>query len=136
MRKLPVKALIAVNAFAGLVACGPKLSAEGVRVHVAETAQAPLCRPIGNVEGEGPDHEKAEIVLRNRAGELKANTVVITEHAMTPGEVKLVGQAYGCSASNNPAATPVVAPEAAPVPVPVPAPAPAPVAAPAPAPTK
>lgn len=124
MRKTSVKALIAINALAGLAACGPKLSAEGVRVHVAETAQAPLCRPIGNVEGEGPDHEKAEVVLRNRAGELKANTVVITEHAMTPGEVKLVGQAYGCSASNNPAATPMVAPETVPVPVPVPAPAP------------
>jgi hypothetical protein len=106
----PVKALIGVHALAGLVACGPKLSSEGVRVHVAETAQAPLCRPIGNVEGEGNDHEKAEIQLRNKAGELKANTVVITEHAMTPGEVKLVGQAYGCSASNAPAAAPVVVP--------------------------
>lgn len=124
MVKTPGKVLLALNVLAGLAACGPKLSAEGVRVHVAETAQAPLCRPIGNVEGEGPDHEKAEVVLRNRAGELKANTVVITEHAMTPGEVKLVGQAYGCSASNNPVATPVVAPETVPVPVPVPAPAP------------
>lgn len=110
----PVKALIGVHALAGLVACGPKLSAEGVRVHVAETAQAPLCRPIGNVEGEGSDHEKAEIKLRNKAGELKANTVVVTEHAMTPGEVKLVGQAYGCSASNAPALAPSVTP--APVP--------------------
>lgn len=109
-----VKALIGFHALAGLAACGPKLSAEGVRVHVAETAQAPLCRPIGNVEGEGSDHEKAEIALRNKAGDLKANTVVITEHAMTPGEVKLVGQAYGCSASNAPALAPT-----APMPAPV-----------------
>lgn len=116
-----LKVLIGVNALAGLVACGPKLSAEGVRVHVAETAQAPLCRPIGNVEGEGSDHERAEIILRNHAGELKANTVVITEHAMTPGEVKLVGQAYGCSASNNPAISPVITTETAPAPVPAPA---------------
>jgi hypothetical protein len=96
-----------------------------MHVQVAETAQAPLCRPIGNVEGEGADHEKAEITLRNRASELNANTVVITEHAMTPGEVKLVGQAYGCSASNNPNAAapntvtaPVVAPEAIVAPAP------------------
>ena len=126
-----IKVLTGFTALASLVACGPKLSAEGVRVHVAETAQAPLCRPIGNVEGEGSDHEKAEIVLRNKAGEMKANTVVITEHAMTPGEVKLVGQAYGCSASNAPMLAPtmppasvapaIMPPAAAPAPVPTPA---------------
>jgi hypothetical protein len=123
--------LLGLSTLATLAACGPKLNAGGVRVQVAETAQAPLCRPIGNVEGEGSDHEKAEINLRNRAGELNANTVVITEHAMTPGEVKLVGQAYGCAASNNPAAAapgtvttpapdaaPVVAPEAMVAPAP------------------
>lgn len=117
--------LFGCSTLAGLAACGPKLSAGGMHVQVAETAQAPLCRPIGNVEGEGADHEKAEITLRNRAGELNANTVVITEHAMTPGEVKLVGQAYGCSASNDPAA-------AAPNTITTPAPGAAPVVAPEP----
>lgn len=119
------KVLFALTLLAQATACGPKLSAVGTHVQVAETAQAPLCRPIGNVEGEGSNHEKAEITLRNRAGELNANTVVITEHAMTPGEVKLVGQAYGCAANNNPsAASPntVTAPVIAVPPVVVPAP--------------
>ena len=119
------KVLFGLFTLAMASACGPKLSAVGMHVQVAETAQAPLCRPIGNVEGEGSDHEKAEITLRNRAGELNANTVVITEHAMTPGEVKLVGQAYGCAASNNPAAASpntITAPITAMPPVVVPAP--------------
>jgi hypothetical protein len=106
-----------VSAFVGsLAACGPSLTLDGQQVKVAESA-AKTCRPISTIVGEGSSREKAEVDLRNRAAEIHANTVVVTEHADAGGKVKLTGQAFGCHADEDLGAAKIMP---APVPEPVP----------------
>ena len=79
-----------------LAACGPKLTMEGARVKVAASLPAATCTAISTLLADGGSREKAEIVLRNKAGEMSANALVISETAENDGRYRLVGQAYGC----------------------------------------
>jgi hypothetical protein len=99
-----------------LAACGPSLTLDGQQVKVAESASK-TCRPISNIVGQASSREKAEIDLRNRAAEIHANTVVVTEHSDNDGKVKLTGQAFGCHADEDLGAAKIApAPAAEPVP--------------------
>lgn len=70
----------------------------GARVKVAENANATSCHPISGIEAEAATREKAEILLRNKAGEMSANAVLITETIVNDGVVRLTGEALGCKA--------------------------------------
>src|SRR5690348_7085209 len=81
----------------GLVACGPKVTMAGAGVHVAkERSQVTGCQPISAVASTKGSEEKAEADLRNRAGELNANWVLIDDKVENDGSVNLKGTAYTC----------------------------------------
>ena len=84
------------------VACGPALTMEGARVKVAPgAADVTNCQNISNVDALAGDKEAAEIMLRNKAGTLNADNVVVTETVENGGQVKLVGKAYSCAAAQS-----------------------------------
>lgn len=98
--KTPQAFLTVCFSLVSLTACGPKLSSQGLSVKVAESAPAETCRVIGTVEAENSNEPRAQVMLRNKAGEMRANTVVVTRHTEEAGRIKLVGQAFGCEHKN------------------------------------
>jgi len=85
-----------------LGACGPKLSLEGARVKLlAPTDELGSCQPISNVDGSGGSKEGAEVAIRNKAGKMNADRVVVSDTLEASGKVKLVGKAYSCSAAQQ-----------------------------------
>ena len=80
------------------LACSPSLTMEGARVRVAQGANVDgNCRPISNVDVQAGDQEDAEILLRNKAGEMNANMVTVAEKVEAGGDVKLIGKSYSCT---------------------------------------
>lgn len=69
---------------------------EGAGVRIADNAGGMDCKPISNIEAEAGSKEKAEILLRNKAGEMNANTVWVTDTLENGGQVRLKGKAIGC----------------------------------------
>lgn len=69
----------------------------GAGVHVAKArTDVNGCQPISAVEStEGSEHG-AETDLRNRAGRMNANWVLITDKVENGGYVNLKGTAYNC----------------------------------------
>jgi hypothetical protein len=99
MKRVLATVTVTVAAACGLIACGPKLTFEGSRVKLLTLKdEIGNCQPISNVDGVGGSQEKAEISIRNRAGTMNADRVVITDALESSGRVKLVGKAYSCSA--------------------------------------
>ena len=84
-----------------LLGCGPSLTLEGARAKVAPADAVARCSPISSVEGTGGSLEKAEIDLRNKAGTMNADRVVITDTAEAGGSVRLTGKAYGCASAQT-----------------------------------
>lgn len=83
----------------GLVfACGPKLTFEGSRVKLIDRAHGD-CQPIGNVRGVGSSTETAEVEIRNQAGTMNANALVIEERGEGSDGSIATGIAYRCQAS-------------------------------------
>lgn len=81
-------------------ACGPALTMEGARVKILPEAPVNTCNAISQVQGDGASHDKAEVMLRNHAGEMNANAVVVTENVDNGGQVRLIGKAYGCKSDS------------------------------------
>lgn len=81
----------------GLIACGPKLTMSGAGVHVAKARnEVTGCQPISAVSSTQRSPEKAEVDLRNHAGDLNANWVLIDDKIENAGMVNLKGTAYTC----------------------------------------
>ena len=89
-------ALAVAGLVLGAAACAPQLTQLGARVQVAKTISPVDCRAIGDVDGAGSSQQSAQTRLRNAAGEMHANTVVISEAIDNQGQVSLHGQAFGC----------------------------------------
>jgi hypothetical protein len=96
--KKTITLLACVSGFA-LVGCGPSLTLEGARAQIAQKEAVVSCQPISNVDGAGGSKEKAEIALRNKAGTMNADRVVVTDTAEAGGQVRVTGEAYSCSAA-------------------------------------
>ncbi|MEO0813094.1 MAG: hypothetical protein AAFY60_09550 [Myxococcota bacterium] len=93
-RLIPVFAALAFT-----VGCGSSiaLTTRGALVQLADgSALHPDCKPIQDVKVQGKDAEQAEIVLRNKAGAMAAQKVVIVNRAEVPGGLVVEGRAYGC----------------------------------------
>ncbi|MBN1960068.1 MAG: hypothetical protein JW841_03915 [Deltaproteobacteria bacterium] len=98
MKKISSILFLAASVF--LFACGPKLSLEGSRVKLLDSAdELSSCQPISNVDATAASKEKAEIIIRNKAGTMNADRVVIKETLEADGKVKLLGESYSCSAT-------------------------------------
>lgn len=81
------------------LACAPALTMEGARVKVAPDTDIANCQGISSVDALAGSREEAEVLLRNKAGTMNADAVVITEAIENAGQVKLMGKAYSCSAA-------------------------------------
>ena len=68
----------------------------GARVKIVSTTSATECQAINDVDAEGDSQADAEVILRNAAGHLNANTVVVSETTLNGSRVRLHGQAFGC----------------------------------------
>jgi hypothetical protein len=69
----------------------------GAGVHVAkDRAEVNGCQPISSVDATQSSQEKAETELRNDAGRMNANWVLITDTVENAGFVNLKGTAYNC----------------------------------------
>ena len=78
-------------------ACAPSLTMEGTRVKVLPSPEAATaCEPISAVEVTEGGKDAAEIALRNKAGAMNANAVLIAETVEAQGKVKLIARAFGC----------------------------------------
>ncbi len=87
----------------GLFVGCAKTTMAGAGVHVAkDRAEVNGCQPISAVDATQSSQEKAETELRNDAGRMNANWVLITDTVENGGYVSLKGTAYNCS---NDAAT-------------------------------
>ncbi len=85
-----------------VVACGPKLTLEGARVQVAPSMEElSACQPVSAVDAVADSKEKAEIALRNKAGAMSADRVLISDTLEAGGEVKLLGKAFSCSSAET-----------------------------------
>ncbi len=94
-----VTALTVLVASTGLIACAGSvsLSTRGALVQIAEKdGLHPDCKPIRDVKVKAANQDEAEIVLRNKAGTLAAQKVVIVNRADVPGGIVVEGMAYGC----------------------------------------
>jgi len=83
----------------GLFACAGavSLSTRGALVQAAEKDTLhPDCKPIRDIKVKGKNAEQAEIVLRNKAGSMAAQKVVVVNRAEVPGGIVVEGRAYGC----------------------------------------
>jgi hypothetical protein len=81
----------------GVAACGPKTTMAGAGVHVAkERSEVNGCQPISGVDATNSSEEKAETDLRNKAGTMNANWVLIDDKVENGGYVALKGTAYTC----------------------------------------
>lgn len=90
-----MKTLFTALSFALLIsACGPKLTMEGAGVKVAEGIGD--CKAIQGVEATAGSKEAAEIDLRNQAGAMGGNGVVVEETTENEGQVRLKGKAIKC----------------------------------------
>lgn len=78
-----------------LTSCSASLTLEGSGVRVAPEATAE-CQPISAVEATGSSEEETEVLLRNKAGEMNANLVVIQDKAEAGGDHRFKGEAYNC----------------------------------------
>lgn len=78
------------------VACGPSLTMQGASVQVASADSIVNCQPIGGVEATAGSQEKAEIMLRNKAGTMNADMIVVSDTVENAGQVMLKGKAYSC----------------------------------------
>jgi hypothetical protein len=87
--------LLALLVVPSLLSCGPKLTLDGSGVRVATEAAAD-CQPISTVEATAPCEKDAEILLRNKAGAMNANLVVVQDRAEAGGEHRLKGETYSC----------------------------------------
>jgi hypothetical protein len=90
---------IALAGICLLIGCAPSLTLEGTRAQVAPESDVAACRPISSVQGSGDSKAEAEIALRNQAGQMNADRVVIGELLEADGRVKLSGKAYSCSSA-------------------------------------
>lgn len=103
LRCAPMKklhAFVVIGLGLAAAACGPALTFEGTRVQVAPSADSMAnCQPISAVDVVGSTAEEAEILLRNKAGAMNADALVVTENLEAQGMVKLVGKAYSCKAA-------------------------------------
>lgn len=69
----------------------------GAGVHVAkDRSEVVDCQPISAVDATQGSQEKAETELRNNAGRMNANWVLITDTVENGGYVALKGTAYNC----------------------------------------
>jgi hypothetical protein len=84
-----------------LTGCGPKLTAEGARARIATAEAVNACRPVSNVDGKGKSKDEAEIALRNKAGEMNADSIVLADTSEGTDEVMMSGKAYSCSSAQN-----------------------------------
>lgn len=81
----------------GAAACGPKTTMAGAGVKVAkDRAQVNGCQPISGVDATNSSDEAAETELRNKAGTMNANWVLIDDKTENGGYVALKGTAYTC----------------------------------------
>lgn len=78
-------------------ACGPKTTMAGAGVHVAkDRAAVNGCQPISGVDATNSSEERAETDLRNKAGTMNANWVLVDDKIENGGYVALKGTAYTC----------------------------------------
>ena len=90
---------------AGAAGCGPALTEAGAQVQVADEPPAE-CKRVGKVQGSsagGHDVDKnrelARMELRNAAGEMGGNAVVVEDEKEGRNKlIKLSGVAYQCPA--------------------------------------
>jgi hypothetical protein len=95
--------LLSMGLLMGLAACGPKVTMAGAGVHVAKArSEVTGCQPISAVASTQGSEEKAEADLRNRAGDLNANWVLVDDKVENGGYVNLKGTAYNCPKDMNP----------------------------------
>lgn len=115
-----------------LTGCGSELTAAGSMVRVGRSLPHPYCREVGMVMGSAGGGaytsgeykmENAQIRLRNRAGELGANYVVMDVAGSDIASMTISGRAFVCGPP--PPGAPVVANPTPPFAAPVPAPPPA-----------
>lgn len=82
--------------FLGLTGC-TSLTEEGSKVSISHTVWQG-CRFVASVQGQETD-SKSDFALRNKAGKLGANLVVVTEfanHGLIYGKIPSKGDAYKC----------------------------------------
>jgi hypothetical protein len=90
---LAVVGTLALGLFAG---CKSTTMA-GAGVHVAkDKSEVVNCQPISSVESTEGSEGKAETDLRNRAGRMNANWVLVTDKVENGGYTNLKGTAYNC----------------------------------------
>jgi hypothetical protein len=90
---LSMMGCLAVGLFAGCT----KPTMAGAGVHVAKArSDVNGCQPISAVESTEGSEERAETDLRNRAGRMNANWVLINDKVENGGYVNLKGTAYTC----------------------------------------
>lgn len=92
-------AVIVLVSSLGLVACAgaASLTTRGALVQIAEKDTLhPDCKPIRDVKVKAGDPDAAEIALRNQAGSLAAQKLVIVNRAEVPGGIVVEAMAYGC----------------------------------------
>ena len=90
---LLVLGTLAVGLFVGCA----KTTMAGAGVHVAkDRAEVNGCQPISSVDATQGSQESAETELRNDAGRMNANWVLITDTIENGGYVNLKGTAYNC----------------------------------------
>jgi hypothetical protein len=96
----PMKKIIASMSLAlGCVACGPSLTMAGAGVKIGSADSVANCQVMGAVEATAGNQERAETMIRNNAGKLNAEVVVITDTTENGGKVRLEGKAYNCPSS-------------------------------------
>ena len=79
----------------GFFACAPQLTMEGAHVKLVEsTTDVASCQGIGNAEGQGNSKDNAEIAIRNHAGTMNADIVVVKETIENGEQVKVTGKAF------------------------------------------
>ena len=88
---------------AACAACTAQLTQSGARVRTIPPEAAPRCRALGTVEGTGRNGASAadnEFLAtndaRNRAAELGANALVVTQRSSTMWRTSVRADAYAC----------------------------------------
>lgn len=76
---------------------GPSLTTLGALVKFTDAEALDIdCKPIRDVMARGRDTEEVEIYIRNEAGSMAADRVVVQERTEIPDGVVIKAQAYGC----------------------------------------
>ncbi|MEO0593174.1 MAG: hypothetical protein AAFZ38_06295 [Myxococcota bacterium] len=95
---MKTKSVVLVALGLGLMSCGgPALTTRGALVKITDAKALHIdCKPIRDVTARGNSPEAAQVLLRNEAGTMAADRLVIQDQAEVPNGFVIKAQAYGC----------------------------------------